>query len=750
MSRFKLISKFKPAGDQPEAITALTKNLEDGIKHQVLLGVTGSGKTFTMANVIEKIQKPTLVISHNKTLAAQLYQEFKEFFPENAVHYFVSYYDYYQPEAYIPQTDTYIEKDAKINEELDRLRHAATQSLLSREDTLIVASVSCIYNIGSPEEYENLSIPIEKGQSINRQTFLRQLAALQYVRADIDFKRGSYRVRGESIEIWLATGEQIIRIEFESNKIIKITSRQIATTRDFFVAKEKPQIHIRIYPAKFWVSPQEKINLALANIRAELDEQLAKLKKSEKLLEAERLRRRTNFDLEMLKETGYCHGVENYSRHLEFRQPGEPPFSLLDYYLYPVRKTFSNGARDFLMFIDESHTSIPQIGGMFEGDHSRKQTLIEFGFRLPSALDNRPLKFNEFEKKVNQVVYVSATPRKYELGKSRLRQGFGGQAQVANRRPLRRSVNEASKSSFSVIPALSRNLEPQSRVKHGMTKKENLPLPPPLLDKERAARLDSRQARRGARSNPFIVEQLVRPTGLLDPEIEVRATKNQIPNLIAEIKKRVAQKQRTLVTTLTKRMAEDLAEYLSEEKIKTHYLHSEIKTLERPEILKDLRLGKYDVVVGVNLLREGLDLPEVSLVAILDADKEGFLRNETTLIQTIGRVSRHPSGLAIMYADKITYSMRRAIEETNRRRKIQENYNKKQGIKPQAIKKEIRPSIVQTEKPAVAKAMAGKEYLKDYLKELQFKMDLANRNLQFDEAMKIKTEIDKLKKVAKK
>jgi excinuclease ABC subunit B len=688
MSRFKLVSKFSPAGDQPQAIEALTKNILDGTKHQVLLGVTGSGKTFTMANVIEKIQKPTLVISHNKTLAAQLYQEFKEFFPANAVHYFVSYYDYYQPEAYIPQTDTYIEKDAKINEELDRLRHAATQSLLSREDTLIVASVSCIYNIGSPEEYENLSVPIKKGQPINRQTFLRQLAALQYVRADIDFKRGSYRVRGESIEIWLATGEQIIRVEFEGSKITKITSRAIAATRDFFVAKEKPQTSIRIYPAKFWVSPQEKINLALANIRAELDEQLAKLKKSGKLLEAERLRRRTNFDLEMLKETGYCHGVENYSRHLEFREPGAPPFSLLDYY-----------PEDFLMFIDESHMTIPQIGGMYEGDRSRKQTLIEFGFRLPSALDNRPLKFNEFEKKVNQVIYVSATPGKYEFGKSN-----------APKPPL--------------------NLRGEA----------NIPENRPSLSLREGG---------GELKKLHIIEQLVRPTGLLDPEIEVRPTKNQIPNLIAEIKKRVAQKQRVLVTTLTKRMSEDLSEYLAEEKIKTQYLHSEIKTLERPEILKDLRLGKYDVVVGVNLLREGLDLPEVSLVAILDADKEGFLRNATTLIQTIGRVSRHPAGLAIMYADKITYSMRRAIEETNRRRKIQEDYNKKHGIKPQAIKKDIRPSIVEVQKPA-AKAMTGKEYLKDYLRELQFKMDLANRNLQFDEAMKIKTEIDKLKKIAKK
>ncbi|TSC53752.1 MAG: excinuclease ABC subunit B [Parcubacteria group bacterium LiPW_39] len=740
---FKLHSKFKPAGDQPQAIDQLTKNIQAGVKHQVLLGVTGSGKTFTMANVIEKIQKPTLVISHNKTLAAQLYQEFKEFFPANAVHYFVSYYDYYQPEAYIPQTDTYIEKDAKINEELDRLRHAATQSLLARPDTIIVASVSCIYNIGSPEEYQNLSVEIKKGQNISRQTFLRQLAALQYLRSDINFKRGSYRVRGESLEIWLATGEQVLRITFGGSKISQITSRQTLTIRDFFTAKEINLSSVQIYPAKFWVSPQEKINLALANIRAELDGQLSRLKKEGKLFEAERLRRRTNFDLEMLKETGYCHGVENYSRHLEFRQPGDAPFTLLDFFSNSHSHKFAtnshNSPNGFLTIIDESHMSIPQIGGMYFGDRSRKETLIEFGFRLPSALDNRPLKFQEFEKKVNQVIYVSATPGKYELGK----------AQMANR-PLRRSVSEASKSPLPVVPALSRNPESGSRVpppsrlrragKPGMTKKEKQPLPSPLLDKERA----------GVGSKTFIIEQLVRPTGLLDPKIEVRPTKNQIPDLISEIKKRVAQKQRILVTTLTKRMAEDLADYLTEEKIKTQYLHSEIKTLERPEILKDLRLGKYDVVVGANLLREGLDLPEVSLVAILDADKEGFLRNETTLIQTVGRVSRHPQGLAIMYADKITYSIKRAIEETNRRRKIQEDYNKKHGIKPQPIRKAIRPSIVEVQKPAVAEASAGKEYLKEYIKELQFKMDLANRNLQFDEAMKIKTEVDKLKRVAKK
>ncbi len=450
MSSFKLHAPFKPAGDQPEAIEALTRNIKAGVKHQVLLGVTGSGKTFTMANVIEKIQKPTLVISHNKTLAAQLYQEFKEFFPQNAVHYFVSYYDYYQPEAYIPQTDTYIEKDAKINEELDRLRHAATQSLLAREDTLVVASVSCIYNIGSPEEYQNLSVPIKIGQPIIRQTFLRQLAALQYVRADIDFKRGAYRVRGESVEIWLATGEQIIRVEFADGKIAKISLRQISTTRDLFTSKEISLKETQIFPAKFWVSPQEKINLALANIRAELDEQLAKLKKQGKLLEAERLRRRTNFDLEMLKETGYCHGIENYSRHISGRPAGARPYCLIDYF-----------PQKFLTIIDESHVTIPQIGGMYEGDRARKETLVNYGFRLPSCLDNRPLKFNEFEELQKQTVFVSATPNEFEIKKS------------------------------------------QGKV----------------------------------------VEQIIRPTGLIDPEIFIRPIEGQVEDLIAEIKKRAKKKR---------------------------------------------------------------------------------------------------------------------------------------------------------------------------------------------------------------
>lgn len=665
MSRFKLIAPFQPTGDQPKAIDQLVKNLSAGERHQVLLGVTGSGKTFTMANVIERMQKPTLIISHNKTLAAQLYQEFKEFFPENSVNYFVSYYDYYQPEAYIPTTDTYIDKDAKINEELDRLRHSSIQNLLDRQDTIIVASVSCIYNIGLPSDYLDLSLEVKTGQSISRQTLLRQLTALQYTRKDINFSRGSFRVRGETVEIWPATGEKIVRLELKGNLISAIVVRQTQETRDLFVKHETNVNAQRLYPAKFWVAPQDKLKLAMANIRLELNEQIKKLKKQDKLLDAERLRRRTNYDLEMMQEVGYCHGIENYSRHLEFRQPGEPPYSLLDYFTHA-----SSGANDFLTIIDESHMTVPQIGAMYEGDKARKQTLIDFGFRLPSALDNRPLKFKEFEQKIGQVIYTSATPGKYEMEKT-----------------------------------------------HGQP--------------------------------PLIVEQLIRPTGLLDPPIDVRPSQNQIPDLVKEIKKRVAKKERVLVTTLTKRMAEDLADYLTEEKIKTHYFHSEIKTLERPEILKKLREGAYDVIVGINLLREGLDLPEVSLVAILDADKEGFLRNATTLIQTIGRASRHLDGRAILYADKLTASMKQAIDETNRRRQYQEDYNIQHHIKPQAIQKEIRGNIGGTKEPKKL-PQTEKDYLREYLKELQFKMELANRNLQFDEAIRLKEEIDKLKKLAKK
>ena len=531
---FKLKASFKPTGDQPQAIEKLVKNLKAGVRHQILLGVTGSGKTYSCAAVIEKAQRPVLFISHNKTLAAQLYQEFKEFFPENGVHYFVSYYDYYQPEAYIPQTDTYIEKDAKINEEIDRLRHAATQDLLTRDDIIIVASVSCIYNIGSPEAYQQVSLEIKPGQKIKRKEFISHLTNLQYQRNDIDFKPGTFRVRGNIVDIYVVTGKEILRIEFLGDEIEKILiSRDILNPKYYIL-----NTTYRLFPAHFWVTPQEKLNIAIENIKLELEEQLKRLKKQKKLLEAQRLEQRTNYDLEMLKETGYCHGIENYSRHLEFRKPGEAPYTLINYY-----------PEDFLVFIDESHMTLPQLHAMANQDRARKETLIEYGFRLPSAIDNRPLTFGEFEERAPQVIYVSATPAEEERKKA-LRQAQG---------------------------------KPK-----------------------------------------YIVEQLIRPTGLLEPSIEIRPTKNQVKDLIEEIKKRVTKKQRVLVLTLTKRLAEALADYLTEEGISCQWLHSEVKTLERPQILKDLREGKYDVLVGINLLREGLDLPEVALVAILDADKEGF------------------------------------------------------------------------------------------------------------------------------
>jgi len=629
---FNLVSKFRPTGDQPQAITKLTENLKAGAKHQVLLGVTGSGKTFTMAKVIERVQKPTLIISHNKTLAAQLYQEFKEFFPHNAVHYFVSYYDYYQPEAYIPQTDTYIEKDAKINEEIDRLRHAATQDLLTRKDIIIVASVSCIYNIGSPEAYELVALELKQGQKIKRKDLISHLTSLQYQRNDIDFRPGTFRVRGEVIEVYLVTGKEIVKIEMSGDKIEKL---------------QPP--NVRLYPAHFWVTPQDKLEIALENIKLELEEQLKKLRRQKKLLEAQRLEKRTNYDLEMLQETGYCHGIENYSRHLEFRKPGEPPFTLLDYFRYSEHS-------DYIVFIDESHQTLPQLRAMARQDRARKETLIEYGFRLPSAIDNRPLTFKEFEKRAPQTIYVSATPGAYE------------------------------------------------------------------------------------KRNP-IVEQLIRPTGLLEPSIEVRPTKNQVKDLIQEIKKRSEKQQRILVLTLTKRLAEAISDYLSEEGIKTQWLHSEVKTLERPQILKDLREGKYDVLVGINLLREGLDLPEVALVAILDADKEGFLRNETTLIQTMGRAARHPEGYVIMYADKVTDSMRKAIAEVLRRRKVQKDYNQKHKITPRPIIKEIREwPFIAKEKEIASEfwAIRDIDLLKKELRE-------AAKNLDFERAIQIRDLIKKIK-----
>ncbi|MDD5145407.1 MAG: excinuclease ABC subunit UvrB [Candidatus Pacebacteria bacterium] len=654
---FKLVAKFKPTGDQPQAIEKLVKNLKSGVKHQVLLGVTGSGKTFTMASVIEKIEKPVLIISHNKTLAAQTYQEFKEFFPENGIHYFVSYYDYYQPEAYIPQTDTYIEKDSKINEEIDRLRHAAVQDLLTRKDVVIVASVSCIYNIGSPEDYQQVSLEIKKGKTIKRKDFLSHLVSLQYQRNEVDFKPGSFRVRGNNIDIYLVTGEAILRIEFLGDTVSQIYTNiprisQIGISE--IGGKFAPISAIKIYPAHFWVTPQEKVNIAVENIRLELQERLKYFKKQKKLVEAQRLEQRVNYDLEMLKETGFCHGIENYSRHLEFRKPGQAPYTLIDYF-----------PKDFLIFIDESHQTLSQLHAMANQDRARKKSLIEYGFRLPSAIDNRPLTYQEFEERKNQIVYVSATPSEEEKGKA---------------------LQEAQ----------------------GKTK--------------------------------YIIEQLIRPTGLVEPSIEIRPTKNQVKDLIDEIKSRILKKQRVLAITLTKRLAEALSDYLVEEGISCQWLHSEVKTLERPKILNELREGKYDVLVGINLLREGLDLPEVSLVAILDADKEGFLRSETTLIQTMGRAARNINGHVILYADKITESMRKAINEIKRRRKIQEDYNKKQGITPKQIIKEIRA----WEFAAKEKEVSAEFWMVRDKKLLDKEMKEAAKNLDFERAAKIRDLIKKL------
>ena len=660
MPKFSIKSRFAPAGDQPQAIEKLSKGVAGGAPHQTLLGVTGSGKTFTVANVIERAQKPTLVISHNKTLAYQLYQEFKEFMPENSVHYFVSYYDYYQPEAYIPQTDTYIDKDVKINEELDRLRHEATQAILSRDDTIVVASVSCIYNIGSPASYEKLSLAVSAGQIIPQKELLRHLVALQYKRNEIEKMPGIFRHKGEVVEVYPPTGNEVIRIIFGKNAIEKI-SVSADPTRD----KWREQETVRIFPAKFWLSEQRILPLASANIKNELQKQIAKFKKEGKLLEAQRIEQRTGFDLEMLKSTGYCHGIENYSRHMEFREPDSPPNTLLDYFHHAY-------GDDFLTVIDESHMTIPQVRGMYHGDRARKETLINYGFRLPSALDNRPLRFHEFTELVSQIIYMSATPAEYELEKSSGR----------------------------------------------------------------------------------IVEQLVRPTGLLDPKITLRKSENQVKDAIREIEKRTAKKQRILVTVLTKRMAEDLADYLKEEGVKAHYLHSEVKTLERTETLRNLRLGEYDVIVGVNLLREGLDLPEVSLMIIMDADKEGFLRNKTTLIQTMGRAARHIEGEVIMYADKMTRSMKSAIEETDRRRKIQEEYNKKHNITPQQVEKKIHEKeIARSDKKNIdefdeiplallAETTNIKKLIADYTKE----MKKAAQELDFQKAQRLKNMIAKLKK----
>lgn len=650
MAKFKIKSDYKPQGDQPAAIKALTAGLQADQKDQVLLGVTGSGKTFTMANIVQNVQKPTLVMAHNKTLAAQLYNEFKEFFPDNAVHYFVSYFDYYQPEAYIARSDTYIEKDSQINEEIDRLRHAATSSLLSRRDVLIVASVSCIYGIGSVQDYDDMSIRIEVGETRKRDKLLRHLTDIQYQRNDIDFHRGTFRVRGDVVDIFPASEEFAYRVELFGDEIDRITKIDPLTGEIL-----KNLDNLKVYPGSHYVTPENKLKVAISKIQDELDGRLKHFKANGQLLEAQRIEQRTKYDLEMLEETGFVKGIENYSRYLTNRAPGEQPATLLDYF-----------PDDSLLMIDESHMTIPQVRGMYNGDRARKEVLVEHGFRLPSALDNRPLTFQEFERHVNQVIYVSATPAEYELSRS-----------------------------------------------------------------------------------PEPVEQVIRPTGLIDPPIEIRPVDGQVDDLIDEIRKTISKGQRVLVTTLTKRMAEDLTEYLKEINIKVTYLHSEVDTLDRTDILRDLRLGVYDVVVGINLLREGLDLPEVSLVAILDADKEGFLRSEQALIQTVGRAARHVEGRVIMYADKVTGSIQRTLAETDRRRKIQEEYNKKHNITPVGVAKNIskgmRADLPDSEKPKLDLKKVPKDEYKHLIRDVTSQMEMASANLQFEKAAELRDIIQEIK-----
>ena len=654
---FKIHSKFKPTGDQPQAIEKLVEGFKEGKKFQTLLGVTGSGKTFTMANIIVGLQKPTLVIAHNKTLAAQLYSEFKEIFPENAVEYFVSYYDYYQPEAYVPSTDTYIEKDSAINNEIDKLRHSATSALFERKDVLVVASVSCIYGLGDPEEYRSMSLSLRTGMERERDDVLKRLVELQYCRNEMEFDRGTFRVRGDVVEIFpVANSESAIRVEFFGDEIDRISEIDVVTGNVIGTRE-----HVVIFPASHYVTSKEKMEIALRNIEKELEERLAELKREDKLLEAQRLEQRTRYDIEMLSEMGFCTGIENYSRHLELREPGTAPGTLLDFF-----------PDDFLIIADESHVSVPQIRGMYEGDRSRKTTLVEYGFRLPSALDNRPLKFNEFESKINQMLFVSATPSKYE-----------------------------------------------------------------------------------AEHSEQTVEQVIRPTGLLDPEITVKPIQGQIDDLISEVNKTVKDGNKVLVTTLTKKMAERLTDYMRENGIRVRYLHSDIDTLERLEIIRDLRLDVFDVLVGINLLREGLDIPEVALVAILDADKEGFLRSETSLIQTIGRAARNSEGRVIMYADVITDSMDRAITETARRREIQMKYNEEHGITPQTIKKKVY-DIIQATKTVDEKPKKGlnKDLESMNIKELQKEavkterdMRRAAAELQFERAAELRDKLMEIKKL---
>ncbi|MFD2444690.1 excinuclease ABC subunit UvrB [Bacillus sp. CGMCC 1.16607] len=653
--QFELVSKYSPQGDQPSAIKEIVKGINEGKRHQTLLGATGTGKTFTVSNVIKETNKPTLIIAHNKTLAGQLYSEFKEFFPNNAVEYFVSYYDYFQPEAYIPQTDTFIEKDSSINDEIDKLRHSATSSLLERRDVIVIASVSCIYGLGSPEEYREMVLSLRTEMEIERNQLLHRLVDIQYERNDIDFKRGTFRVRGDVVEIFpVSRDEQCIRVEFFGDEIDRI--REVnALTGEILGERE----HVAIFPASHFVTREEKLRIAIENIEKELEVRLAELHEKGKLLEAQRLQQRTNYDLEMMREMGFCSGIENYSRHLTLRPEGSTPYTLLDFF-----------PKDSLIVVDESHVTLPQIRGMYNGDQARKGVLVEHGFRLPSALDNRPLMFNEFEEHVNQILYVSATPGPYEMEHS-----------------------------------------------------------------------------------PEMIQQIIRPTGLLDPKIDVRPIQGQIDDLIGEIHDRIAKKERILVTTLTKKMSEDLTDYLKEIGIKVQYLHSEVKTLERIEIIRDLRLGKYDVLIGINLLREGLDIPEVSLVAILDADKEGFLRSERSLIQTIGRAARNANGHVIMYADKMTNSMEVAISETKRRRAIQEEYNEKHGITPQTIQKGIRDVIRATHaaeeqeeyKPAASLGKLTKKEREKVIADMEKEMKEAAKALNFERAAELRDLILELK-----
>ena len=655
MDHFELVSQYKPTGDQPQAIEDLVKGFKEGNQCQTLLGVTGSGKTFTMANVIQQINKPTLVIAHNKTLAAQLYGEFKEFFPNNAVEYFVSYYDYYQPEAYVPSSDTYIAKDSSVNEEIDKLRLSATAALIERRDVIVIASVSCIYGLGEPENFEQMMVSLRPGMEKDRDEVLRQLIDIQYDRNDMDFKRGTFRVRGDTVEVVPADrGDTAIRVEFFGDEIDRISEI------DMLTGEIKNTLnHIAIFPASHYVVPKERMEKAIKNIEIELEEQVKYFKEEGKLLEAQRIAERTNFDIEMMRETGFCSGIENYSRHLAGLAPGQPPNTLMDYF-----------PDDFIIMIDESHKTVPQIGGMYHGDQSRKRTLVEYGFRLPSALDNRPLSFEEFESKIYQVMFVSATPGKYEEEHELLR-----------------------------------------------------------------------------------AEQVIRPTGLLDPEVEVRPVEGQIDDLIGEVNKEIANKHKILITTLTKRMAEDLTDYMRELGIRVRYLHSDIDTLERTEIVRDMRLDVFDVLVGINLLREGLDIPEITLVAILDADKEGFLRSETSLIQTIGRAARNAEGHVIMYADTITDSMRAALDETQRRREVQMAYNEEHGITPKTIQKAVRDLISVSRKVAASElqmekdpeSMSEKE-LEKLIKELEKQMKKAAADLNFEAAAELRDKLIELKK----